>query len=248
MKFAKNKIPGFYKSLYLLYINFMKYKHLLFDADNTLFDFTQGELETFKILGKKYNFDVNSKLMQEYHFINKACWKAYEEGSLSQDRLRVLRFENFINHFNFKIDPIEMEKDFTQILSKQNHLIKDSHFVLSTLKNKGYNIVLITNGLVEAQYGRLEATDIKKYFSDIFISGELGCQKPDVEYFDIVLKKIKANTDECLVIGDRLESDILGAMKSDLDSAWLNLKKDELPEEYKPTYIIKELKSLMDFL
>lgn len=226
----------------------MKYKQLLFDADNTLFDFTQGEYETFKILGKKYNFEVSSKLMDEYHKINKACWKAYEEGKLSQDKLRVLRFENFINHFNLNINPVEMEKEFTKILSKQSHLIKDTHIVLSKLKEKGYNIQMITNGLVEAQYGRLKATDIEKYFNYIFISGEMGFQKPDIEYFDIVLNKIKANKNDCIVIGDRLESDILGAMNSNIDSIWLNLKRDELPINFKPTFIIEDLIELLDLL
>ncbi|MDC7237537.1 MAG: YjjG family noncanonical pyrimidine nucleotidase [Sphaerochaetaceae bacterium] len=226
----------------------MKYKHLLFDADNTLFDFSQGEIETFKELGHKYNFEVTKSLMEDYHRINKACWKAYEEGTLSQDKLRVLRFENFINYFNFNIDPIEMEKDFTSILSNQSHLIKDTHFVLEQLSKQGYDIQLITNGLVEAQYGRLKVTDIEKYFSNIFISGEMGCQKPDVEYFDIVLDSIKAKKDECLVIGDRLESDILGAMKSNLDSVWLNIKNKDLPNEFTPTYVITDLASLLDIL
>jgi YjjG family noncanonical pyrimidine nucleotidase len=226
----------------------MKYKHLLFDADNTLFDFSQGEIETFKELGQKYNFEVTKSLMEDYHRINKACWKAYEEGTLSQDKLRVLRFENFINYFNFDIDPIEMEKDFTSILSNQSHLIKDTHFVLEQLSKQGYDIQLITNGLVEAQYGRLKATDIEKYFSNIFISGEMGCQKPDIEYFDIVLDSIKAKKDECLVIGDRLESDILGAMKSNLDSVWLNIKNKDLPNEFTPTYVITDLASLLNIL
>jgi YjjG family noncanonical pyrimidine nucleotidase len=226
----------------------MKYKHLLFDADNTLFDFSQGEIETFKELGQKYNFEVTKSLMEDYHRINKACWKAYEEGTLSQDKLRVLRFENFINYFNFNIDPIEMEKDFTSILSNQSHLIKDTHFVLEQLSKQGYDIQLITNGLVEAQYGRLKATDIEKYFSNIFISGEMGCQKPDIEYFDIVLDSIKAKKDECLVIGDRLESDILGAMKSNLDSVWLNIKNKDLPNEFTPTYVITDLASLLNIL
>jgi YjjG family noncanonical pyrimidine nucleotidase len=226
----------------------MKYKHLLFDADNTLFDFSQGEIETFKKLGHKYNFEVTKSLMEDYHRINKACWKAYEEGTLSQDKLRVLRFENFIKYFNFDIDPIEMEKDFTTILSNQSHLIKDTHYVLDHLSKKGYDIQLITNGLVEAQYGRLKATDIEKYFSNIFISGEMGCQKPDVEYFDIVLDSIKAKKAECLVIGDRLESDILGAMKSNLDSVWLNIKNKDLPNEFTPTFVIADLASLLNIL
>jgi len=226
----------------------MKYKHLLFDADNTLFDFTQGERETFKELGKIYNFEVTPSLMADYHKINKACWKAYEEGTLSQDKLRVLRFENFINYFNFDMDSLQMERDFTSILSRQAHVIEDTHKVLSAFMAQGYQIQMITNGLVESQYGRLKSTDIEKYFSNIFISGEMGCQKPDVEYFSIVLDKIKAKKEECLVIGDRLESDILGAMNSNIDCVWLNLKGDELSKEYKPTFIINKLVSLFDVL
>ncbi|NCD05762.1 MAG: noncanonical pyrimidine nucleotidase, YjjG family [Spirochaetia bacterium] len=226
----------------------MKYKHLLFDADNTLFDFTLGEIETFKKLGKIYDFEVSTFIMSEYHRINKACWKAYEEGTLSQDRLRVLRFENFIKYFDLNIDPIDMEENFTRILSSQTHLIKNTHQVLSFLKNKGYSLQMITNGLVEAQYGRLKSTKLEPYFSNIFISGEMGCQKPDVEYFEKVLNSIKAKESECLVIGDRLESDILGAMNSNIDSVWLNLKNDNLPSIYKPTYIIKELDNLIDLL
>ncbi len=226
----------------------MKYKHLLFDADNTLFDFTQGEIETFKKLGKIYNFEVSSFILSEYHRINKACWKAYEEGTLSQDKLRVLRFENFIKYFDLKIDPIDMEENFIRILSSQTHLIKNTHQVLSLLKNKGYSLQMITNGLVEAQYGRLKSTKLEPYFSNIFISGEMGCQKPDVEYFEKVLNSIKAKESECLVIGDRLESDILGAMNSNIDSVWLNLKNDNLPSIYNPTYVIKELDNLIDLL
>ncbi len=226
----------------------MKYKHLLFDADNTLLDFTRGEIETFKKLGKIYDFEVSDFIMSEYHRINKACWKAYEEGTLSQDKLRVLRFENFIKYFDLKIDPIDMEENFTRILSSQPHLIKNSHQVLSLLKDKGYNLQLITNGLVEAQYGRLKATKLEPYFSKIFISGEMGCQKPDVEYFTKVLNSIKAKESECLVIGDRLESDILGAMNSNIDSVWLNLKNDNLPAIYKPTYVITKLNTLIDLL
>jgi YjjG family noncanonical pyrimidine nucleotidase len=226
----------------------MKYKHLLFDADNTLFDFTQGEYDTFHKLGEKYNFEVYPDLMKNYHEINKACWKAYEEGTLSQDRLRILRFENFIKYYNLNIDPINMEKDFTAILSSQTHLIEDTHYVLAKLKEKGFKLEMITNGLVEAQYGRLRATDIEKYFSNVFVSGEMGCQKPDIEYFDKVLFSIKAKKEECLVIGDRLESDILGAMNSNIDSAWLNIDNSALPKEYKPTFIIENLKALITLL
>ena len=226
----------------------MKYKHLLFDADNTLLDFSKGEIDTFEELGRIYNFEVNKKIMDEYHIINKKCWKDYEEGRLSQDVLRVLRFENFIKHFNLDIDSKEMEKDFTRILSTQTHVIKDTHLILDTLSKKGYQIQMITNGLAEAQYGRLKATDTEKYFLNVYVSGEMGCQKPDIEYFDKVLEDIKADNKSCLVIGDRLESDIKGAMNSNIDSVWLNLHKADLPQEYKPTYVINELKDLLDLL
>jgi FMN phosphatase YigB (HAD superfamily) len=110
---------------------------------------------------------------------------------------------------------------------------------------------MITNGVSETQYGRLEATNLRSYFSNIFISSEMGCQKPDLEYFDIVLDKIKANPSECVIIGDRLESDIRGGLNANIDTIWLNTgNSSNLKNEgsVHPTFEIECLSEIMNLV
>lgn len=229
----------------------MKYKHFLFDADNTVFDYRQGEKNSFDQIAKHYNLTFNEEVIDTYHRINKWCWKAYERGELSQDKLVVLRFKNLFDELSIDIDPEEMENLFTSLLSKQTCLMPFAKDVLDELKDNGCNIEMITNGVSETQYGRLDATNLRSYFSNIFISSEMGCQKPDLEYFDIVLNKIKAERSECVIIGDRLESDIKGGLNAHIDTIWLNTGNSSNKESNVsvcPTYEIKSLSEMMDLV
>lgn len=230
---------------FFVYSLSMKYKHLLFDADNTLFDFTKGEITSFKTMGTIYGLDFNKQLLETYHRINKKCWKDYEKGLLSQDNLKVLRFSNLCEELGLDIDPKDLSDTYSRLLSVQTHLMPHAKHVLDELKGRGYKIEMITNGISETQYGRLEATNLTSYFSNIFISGELGTQKPEIEFFDIVLNTIKARKEDCIIIGDRLESDIKGGLNSNIDTIWLNYLNVEKSLTVLPTY---EISSLLEIL
>lgn len=226
----------------------MKYKHFLFDADNTIFDYSLGEKNSFNEIGKIYNVNFDDKALEIYHRVNSACWKAYEKGELSQNELVVLRFKNFCDELSLDIDPFEFDRLFTQILSKQTCLMPYARELLDTLKNEGYKLWMITNGVRETQYGRIEATGLESYFLNYFISSDMGCQKPDIEFFDIVLDTIKAEREECIIIGDRLESDIEGGIRSSIDTIWLNPNNNERDPQIVPTFEIKSLNQMMDVI
>ncbi len=226
----------------------MKYKHFLFDADNTIFDFSRGEKNAFLEIGNMYNLKFDDESLNIYHKINKECWLSYERGELSQDKLLVLRFKNFCEELSIDIDPNEFNRLFTKILSSQTCLMPYAKEVLDILRDSNYNISMITNGVRETQYGRIKATGLEPYFSSLFISSEMGCQKPDIEFFDIVLNEIKADREECIIIGDRLESDIEGGLRSSIDTIWLNTKNTERDPNIVPTYEIDCLSKMMDLL
>jgi YjjG family noncanonical pyrimidine nucleotidase len=229
----------------------MKYKHFLFDADNTVFDYRQGEKNAFDQIAKHYNLTFDDEVLDTYHRINKWCWEAYERGELAQEELVVLRFKNLFDELSIDEDPVEMESLFTTFLSKQICLMPHAKELLDELQYNGCNIEMITNGVSATQYGRLEATNLKAYFSNIFISSEMGCQKPDYKYFDIVLNKIKADRSECVIIGDRLESDIRGGLNAHIDTIWLNTGKSSNMENdgsVHPTYEIECLSEIMDLV
>jgi len=229
----------------------MRYKHFLFDADNTIFDYRQGEKNAFNEIARIYNLNFDDAVLDTYHKINKECWKAYERGELPQDKLLVLRFKNLCDELDFDIEPYAMDNLFTELLSKQTCLMPYAKQILDILRDEECKIQMITNGVSETQYGRLKATGLESYFENIFVSSEMGCQKPDIEYFDIVLDKINAKSDECIIIGDRLESDILGGLKSNIDTIWLNTKQTSNMDEdihVKPTYEIDSLSKMMELI
>jgi len=229
----------------------MKYKHFLFDADNTIFDYRQGEKNAFNEIARIYNLTFDDKVLDTYHKINKECWKAYERGELSQDKLLVLRFKNLCDELDFDIDPSAMDNLFTELLSSQTCLMPYAKQILDILRDEECQIQMITNGVSETQYGRLKATGLASYFENVFISSEMGCQKPDIEYFDKVLATIKAKKEECLIIGDRLESDILGGINSNIDTIWLNTKQTSNMDDdlgVKPTYEIDCLSKMMELI
>lgn len=229
----------------------MKYKHFLFDADNTIFDYRQGERNAFDLIASHFDLTFDDKVLDTYHRINKWCWKAYERGELSQDKLVVLRFKNLCEELSIEIEPEEMEEMFTSALSIQTCLMPHAKEVLDELKSRGCNIEMITNGVSETQYGRLNATKLNSYFTNIFISSEMGCQKPDIEYFDLVLNKIKADRSECVIIGDRLESDIRGGINANIDTIWLNTgnsSNSDNDDSVRPTYEIDCLSKMMDLV
>lgn len=229
----------------------MKYKHFLFDADNTIFDYSQGERNAFVLLANHFNFEFNDELLDTYHRINKWCWKSYERGELTQDVLVILRFKNLCEELSIDEDPSDMERMFTEFLSSQTCLMPHAKEILDHLKDKNCNLEMITNGVSATQYGRLEATNLSSYFSNIFISSEMGCQKPDTEYFDIVLNTIKADRSECVIIGDRLASDILGGINAGIDTIWLNTGKSanaDFDESISPTFEIDCLSKLINLL
>ena len=88
-----------------------------------------------------------------------------------------------------------------------------------------YTLSLITNGLGDVQRNRLKASPLERYFGErVFISGEMGCRKPEKVYFEKVLDALgcRKKSGQVLVIGDSLSSDIRGAFNAQLDSAWLN--------------------------
>ena len=107
----------------------------------------------------------------------------------------------------------------------------------------------MTNGVIQTQYSRLKSTDIQKYFLDVFVSEEVGYQKPQKEYFDYCFQRIKNfDLDKTLIIGDSLSSDIKGGILAGIDTCWINPTHQEKPHDMNITFEIESVKDLLDIL
>ena len=115
--------------------------------------------------------------------------------------------------------------------------------------SKSYNLVIVTNGLASVQNPRFNNSELKKYFSHIVISEEIGFAKPKKEIFDYTFELLGSTTKESsLIIGDNLSSDIKGGSDYGIDTCWINPQKIENKTDIVPTYEITELNELKSIL
>ncbi|WP_047383804.1 YjjG family noncanonical pyrimidine nucleotidase [Cetobacterium sp. ZWU0022] len=227
----------------------MKYKTLIFDADETLFDFKASEKDALKKTLIEYNIDYNENHHLEiYKEINTKIWKELEEGSITQSELKIERFRRFCEKLELDFNPENFAYSYMNHLSNSSILLDDALDLIQTLHKK-FDLFIITNGLTKVQTGRIRNSIIAPYFKDIIISEEVGVSKPNPEIFEITFKNNNIeNKSSALMIGDSLTSDIKGGNNFGIDTCLFNPNKIEFKSEIKPVYEISYLKELLNHL
>ena len=223
----------------------MKYNLFLFDLDDTLLDFQASEKlcfkETFINFGVK---DSVGDIHKTYKVENNLLWTQLEKGEVDKDFLKIERFKRTLDHHKIEIPPHKMAEFYLEQLPKHVVLIDGAIDVLKHLKQFG-EIGVITNGMENVQRQRIKNSPLKDLIDFIAVSEECGFTKPDVRFFEYTIKKAKSfNKESTIVIGDRLDADILGANHFGIDSCWYNQYKAEKNSTANPTFIINDLLSL----
>ncbi|WP_099189584.1 YjjG family noncanonical pyrimidine nucleotidase [Tepidibacter mesophilus] len=227
----------------------MKYEIIIFDADETLFDFKKSEREALKntILEFDIEYDENHHL-KVYKEINDVIWKDLEKGLITQKKLKTERFKRLSEKLNVEFDEFEFAKSYMKHLSLGSFLYDNSIDLVESL-NKHYRLTIITNGLKDVQDNRIRKSIIAKYFEDIVVSEEVKVSKPDSKIFEHALNNIKyTDKSKVLIVGDSLTSDIQGGINFGIDTCWFNPNKVENKTGIKPTYEISNLMELKDIL
>ncbi|GAB4286422.1 MAG: YjjG family noncanonical pyrimidine nucleotidase [Marinilabiliales bacterium] len=230
----------------------MKYKHIFFDLDRTLWDFERNATETLREIFSKYKlhllFESFDSFLHIYKQINDNLWALYRENKLTKEILRYKRFSDTLKVVGYEDEELarKIGDDYVYNGPKQKNLFPGAHEILNYLVDKKYNLYIITNGFKEVQRVKLENTGLIKYFKDIFISEEIGFQKPNPEIFRFVLSKINAKPAECLMIGDDPDVDIACAANMGIDQVLYNTTGKQ--KIVKPTYEIKQLIDLKEIL
>ena len=219
----------------------MTYKYILLDADDTLFDFQLAQERSLNEVFQKVGIPLEHK--KTYKEISHGLWAKLEKKEITLSELKTSRFTLLLDQINHKTD-IDVEMLYENTLAAHDELLEGAREFLDIISKK-YHLILISNGMPNIQHPRLNSSKLKDYFEEIFISDEMGAQKPSKEFFDIVFNKIKANKKDCLIIGDSLTSDILGGYNYKIDTCWLNFEKktNDLP-----TYCCDSYESILKIL
>lgn len=231
----------------------MKYKHLFFDLDHTLWDFdanakaTLEQLHADLKLGDRGIQDLEL-FHKNYIVHNERLWEGYRKGLIKQDELRVKRMMLCLMDFNVANEELarEMSDLFLQLLPTRTIVFPDTIEVLQYLTDKGYRLHLITNGFEEVQHNKLKHSGLDKYFKEVITSEGSKSLKPNKEIFEYALTVTGAAVEASLMLGDSLDVDILGAMNVGMDQVHVNFLGVE--QHIKPTYTVKNLIELKQLL
>lgn len=227
----------------------MKYEVILFDADDTLFDFKKTEDFAIKNLVStlESNFD-DEYVINTYKDINTKIWIEFEEGKITSDALKIERFDRLIKKLELNADANELCNMYVKFLGDGSFLYKETEDLLNYL-SKNYRIAIITNGLLDVQHRRIRNSVVGHYFEDVVISDEIKIAKPNPEIFTHALNNLSYKKKESvLMIGDSLNSDIKGGINAGIDTCWFNQHKKENTSNIKPTYEINSLLQLKEIL
>ena len=199
-----------------------RYDYVLFDADNTLFDFDRAEEEALLKTLERYGLPVTRAARERYLSINRDLWDRFDRGEVRREWLVVERFAALQRELGGNHPPEEMNRFYLSRLGEGAYLLPGAETLCRALAPR-CALAIVTNGVATAQRGRFGRSTVKDCFRWLFISEEVGYQKPQREFFDAVLREMSiADPGRAVVVGDSLAADILGANNAGLDSIWYN--------------------------
>ena len=229
--------------------------NFLFDLDQTLLDFHASEYKALGIVLRDNGLNFSDYIYDKFKVCNKSLWLELEKQTIT-------RTELFIKRFNYvlelaggdisKLDALKINNDFINTMAVNGVLMDGALEFIKRLKDEiaDCKIYIITNGATVNAKGRIESTGLDKFIDGLFVSEDMGVSKPACEYFDIVLGKIGEPKDNCVVIGDSLSSDMLGAKNAGLTSVWFmpTGEVEQACAEYNIDFTARDFDELFDVL
>ena len=222
----------------------MKYKTILFDADETLFTF--DNFTGIKNTLKKYNLDFSKADFDIYQKYNKQLWQKYQNHEINAQYLQSERFAALAKQV--KVSSQRLNDEFLDAMAEICEPLPGARELLDALEAKA-SLGIITNGLARLQHKRIEHTGLEGRFACLVISEEFGPPKPNASIFEYAFELLgKPKKSEILMVGDTLSSDVVGGQNAGIDTCWLQHEGVDADPTIKPTYTVTHLQQLQRLL
>ena len=220
---------------------------ILWDVDATLLDFHAAEKAAIHKLFQQFHLGECSEAMLQR--INRGYWERLEKGELTRDQVLVGRFQEFFEKEKLDVSVAPAFNEAYQSALGDTIVYRDdSYQIIESLQGKVKQYV-VSNGTIVAQEKKLRLSGLGALMDGVFLSEELGVEKPNKEFFDKVFAQIGyLDRETVLIVGDSLTSDIRGGNNAGIRTCWYNPGHAALLEDVHIDYEITDLHEVYDLL
>ena len=221
---------------------------LFLDLDDTILDFHKAErIAIRKTLGD-FGLEPTEEILARYHVINKWHWEQLELGKLTRKQVQEERFHVLFSELGREVDGEAIAKAYMENLAIGHYFLPGAEEAVIELHKK-YRLFLASNGNASVQKGRMTSANLYRFFEHVFVSQEIGYDKPSKAYFDACFARIPDfDPSKAIMVGDSLTSDIRGGINAGIPTVWVNPDHKPHPADICPDYEIESITQLEDLL
>ena len=216
---------------------------LFLDLDDTILDFRKAEyIAIGKTIGD-FGVEPTDEVRKLYHEINKWHWEQLELGNLTREEVLVNRFGVLFEKLGKTVDAVACARAYEKNLSQGHWFLPGAEEAVDALSKK-YRLFLASNGTASVQKGRMTSANLYRFFETVFVSQEIGYNKPSVDYFNACFATIADfDKEKAIMVGDSLSSDIKGGINAGIKTVWVNPGHKDCGD-IQPDYEIESLSQL----
>lgn len=217
---------------------------LFLDLDDTILDFHKAERIAIGKTIRDFGVEPTEEVLSRYHVINKWHWEQMELGKMTRKEVVENRFEMLFEEQGVTADKAACARAYEQNLSQGHWFLPGAEETVDLL-SKRYRLFLASNGTASVQKGRMTSANLYRFFEKVFVSQEIGHNKPSLDYFQACFDQIPGfDREKAMMVGDSLSSDIKGGIQAGIRTCWVNPEHNVAPEALRPDYEIEALHQL----
>ena len=217
---------------------------LFLDLDDTILDFHKAERIAISKTFREFGIEPTDEVLGRYSQINKECWHKLELGLWDRETVLVRRFELLFAEHDIVCDGTKVARAYEKNLGIGHWFLPGAEEAVDALSKK-YRLFLASNGTASVQQGRMTSANLYRFFEKVFVSQELGANKPAKEFFDRATEQIPGfDPAKAMMVGDSLTSDILGGINAGMKTCWVNPSHAPADPRIKADYEIEYLYQL----
>ena len=217
---------------------------LFLDLDDTILDFKKAEYIAIGKTIADFGVEPTEEIRHRYHLINKWHWEQLELGKMVREEVLVGRFAMLFEEKQVAVDPVNVARAYEKNLSIGHYFLPGAEEAVDALSKK-YRLFLTSNGTASVQKGRMTSANLYRFFEKVFVSQEIGHNKPSKAYFDACFAQIPDfDPAKAMIVGDSLSSDILGGINAGIKTCWVNPSHAAAKNGIVPDYEIEALSQL----